>query len=266
MSDTWTIGELAERAADTLGPAAPRPNGRVRDVPNERLIRWYTTIGLLDPPLTRRGRVALYGRRHLLQLVAVKRRQADGLSIADIQAELTGATDGALEAIARLPAPDAPDHPDHTDGAAVTDPTAPPAPPRPRFWAQHPAPPAAPSPAPAPVTAPPVTAPPVVTPSVVTPSVVTPSEADPFTAPSAPSAPSAPPFPVPSAAAAPADGVLPHADGLVHGVRLAPGITLLLDGRAPSPGDIAALREAAAPLLSVLNERHLSGPSEGMHP
>ncbi|MEO3813898.1 MerR family transcriptional regulator, partial [Sphaerisporangium sp. B11E5] len=105
MSETWTIGELATRAADALGPATPRANGRVRDVPNERLIRWYTTIGLVDPPLTRRGRVALYGRRHLLQLVAIKRRQAEGLSIAAIQAELTGAPDSTLESLARLPTP-----------------------------------------------------------------------------------------------------------------------------------------------------------------
>ncbi|WP_328709636.1 MerR family transcriptional regulator [Microbispora hainanensis] len=154
MSDTWTIGELAERAADLLsqerrvhgrepgsgggpesgakgrepgsggpGPRAdgpqsrangpeprpngpePRANGRVREVPNERLIRWYTTIGLLDPPLGRRGRVALYGRRHLLQLVAVKRRQAEGRSIADIQAELAGATDAMLMRVAGLTEP-----------------------------------------------------------------------------------------------------------------------------------------------------------------
>jgi DNA-binding transcriptional MerR regulator len=100
MSDTWTIGELAERAADALrGHSAPL-NGRVREVPSERLIRWYTTIGLVDPPLTRRGRIARYGRRHLLQLVAIKRLQAQGMSIADIQVALAGATDATLEATA----------------------------------------------------------------------------------------------------------------------------------------------------------------------
>ncbi|GAA1675360.1 hypothetical protein GCM10009733_085520 [Nonomuraea maheshkhaliensis] len=107
MSDTWTIGELAEHAARALRDSAPPPaNGRVRDVPGERLIRWYTTIGLVDPPLTRRGRIARYGRRHLLQLVAVKRLQAAGRSIAEIQVALAGATDHMLESAARLgPAP-----------------------------------------------------------------------------------------------------------------------------------------------------------------
>ncbi|MEV4188552.1 MerR family transcriptional regulator, partial [Streptosporangium canum] len=127
----WTIGELAERAAAALPPTA-QLNGRVRDMPNERLIRWYATIGLLDPPSARRGRVAMYGRRHLLQLIAVKRRQADGRTIAEIQAELAGATDQTLESIARIPEPPA-------EKAA-------PRAARPRFWAE---PPAAASPTPA---------------------------------------------------------------------------------------------------------------------
>ncbi|NJP90675.1 MerR family transcriptional regulator [Nonomuraea sp. FMUSA5-5] len=106
MSDTWTIGELAEHAARALRAGAPSPpNGRVRDVPSERLIRWYTTIGLVDPPLTRRGRIARYGRRHLLQLVAVKRLQAAGRSIAEIQVALAGATERMLESAAHLDGP-----------------------------------------------------------------------------------------------------------------------------------------------------------------
>src|ERR1700719_3506134 len=105
MEGPWTILELAELAADALADAAAeaeagasspvRANGRVRDVPNERLVRWYVTVGLVDPPLSRRGRVAQYGRRHLLQLVAVKRRQAEGRSLAEIQAALAGGGAGA---------------------------------------------------------------------------------------------------------------------------------------------------------------------------
>ncbi|MFC6531081.1 MerR family transcriptional regulator [Nonomuraea rubra] len=151
MSDTtWTIGELAEHAARALRAGAPSPpNGRVRDVPGERLIRWYTTIGLVDPPLTRRGRVARYGRRHLLQLVAVKRLQAAGRSIAEIQAALTGATDRMLEAAAHLESPPPAHHPDATghvpaaaDGARAAGAHAGAAgggePVRDRFWAERP--------------------------------------------------------------------------------------------------------------------------------
>ena len=109
MDGSWTIAELAELAATALAAGdqqsygQARVNGRVRDVPNERLIRWYVTVGLVDPPLSRRGRVARYGPRHLLQLVAIKRRQADGRSLAEIQAELAGATDDSLAAVARMP-------------------------------------------------------------------------------------------------------------------------------------------------------------------
>src|SRR3954452_1817711 len=127
MAGAWTIGELAELAGAALADDPVRVNGRVRELPNERLIRWYTTIGLLDPPLARRGRTALYGPRHLLQLVAVKRRQAAGLAIAQIQAELTGATDDMLREVARLPQV-------VPSGAAGDSPR-----PRERFWAAPPA-------------------------------------------------------------------------------------------------------------------------------
>ena len=108
MDESWTIAELAElaqppAAGDQQGHGPARASGRVRDVPNERLIRWYVTVGLVDPPLSRRGRVAWYGPRHLLQLVAIKRRQAEGRSLAEIQAELAGATNPSLAAVARVP-------------------------------------------------------------------------------------------------------------------------------------------------------------------
>lgn len=131
MEETWSIGELAERAAGVLRVESQPVNGRVREVPSERLIRWYTTIGLVDPPLTRRGRIAQYGRRHLLQLVAIKRLQAQGRSIAEIQTALTGATDARLTQVGdletRVPAQPPP-----------PEPPAEPEMPRPRFWAEHP--------------------------------------------------------------------------------------------------------------------------------
>src|SRR3954451_8416767 len=108
MDGPWTLAELTALAASALADGrSPRPGGRVRDLPNERTIRWYVTIGLVDPPLSRRGRVAVYGPRPLLQLVSVKRRQAEVRSLADIQAELTGAPDTTLRRIARLDPADA---------------------------------------------------------------------------------------------------------------------------------------------------------------
>ena len=82
----WNLDELARRVSSALsGPAYPgAPNGRIRDVPDRRAIRWYTTIGLVDRPAAMQGRTALYGPRHLLQIVAIKRRQTAGRTLAEI--------------------------------------------------------------------------------------------------------------------------------------------------------------------------------------
>ncbi|UBU16798.1 helix-turn-helix domain-containing protein [Nonomuraea gerenzanensis] len=274
MSDTWTIGELSEHAARALRAGAPAPvNGRVRDVPGERLIRWYTTIGLVDPPLTRRGRVARYGRRHLLQLVAVKRLQAAGRSIAEIQAALAGATDRMLEAAARLESPPAPpqDGPlpvPPQDGPSPVPPLDGPSPVlrpdggepvRGRFWAERPgsgathARDAAPAPA---------------------------AEAQGTTVPGTPysaGSPSQPGDPRPPHSASRSDrprrgtalarepGARPttapgHDTGaVVTGIRLGNGVRLVLDaGRPPTEEDVQAVLAAARPLLAVLEERKLT--------
>jgi hypothetical protein len=253
MDELWTIAELAELAAQALaapgtaGPDGPpgsggsprsdgpdggleseldsepgngpaRINGRVRDVPNERLIRWYGTVGLVDPPLSRRGRVARYGRRHLLQLVAVKRRQAEGKSLSQIQEELAGATDETLAAVAQVPAlglaaaqaggslTTAEAAAGAGAGAAADGGPG-------RFWARRPWQPVA--------------------------------EA--------------------STAGTDSGGVGVPAAGLVHGIRLAPGVVLLLDGadREPGPEDMAAIVNAAGPLLRELASRGLGsfGPN-----
>jgi len=98
----WTISELGDRVAAALGSAGYDgvSSGRVRDVPDLRTIRYYTTLGLLDRPAAMRGRTALYGPRHLLQLVAIKRLQAKGLSLAAVQERVVGLTDRALERLA----------------------------------------------------------------------------------------------------------------------------------------------------------------------
>jgi hypothetical protein len=100
----WTLDELTERVGGALSVGYDgQPSGRVRDLPDGRAIRWYTTIGLVDRPAATRGRTAMYGPRHLLQLVAIKRLQALGRSLVAIQAELAGATDAQLTRLARLP-------------------------------------------------------------------------------------------------------------------------------------------------------------------
>jgi DNA-binding transcriptional MerR regulator len=99
----WTIEELTREAERVLRQDYwGQPSGQAAELPNLRTVRYYTTLGLLDRPVMR-GRVAYYTRRHLAQLVAIKRLQAEGLTLAEVQQRLYGLPDDALERIARLP-------------------------------------------------------------------------------------------------------------------------------------------------------------------
>src|SRR5438309_1161754 len=100
----WTIAELSAEVAVVLSVDYPGPpNGKVRPVPDLRTIRYYTTLGLLDRPAQMQGRTALYSRKHLLQLVAIKRLQARGLSLQEVQQQLLGLPERKLQRIAQLP-------------------------------------------------------------------------------------------------------------------------------------------------------------------
>jgi DNA-binding transcriptional MerR regulator len=136
----WTLDELVGRVAATLaGPAYPgAPNRRVRDVPDKRAVRWYATIGLVDRPAAMQGRTALYGPRHLLQIVAIKRRQAAGRSLAEIQSEVTGATNETLRRLAGVSAELLAAPPQSAVSQAEKRP-AEPARNRARFWMDRPA-------------------------------------------------------------------------------------------------------------------------------
>jgi len=104
-SPLWTLDELGALVALALADGyAGQADGRVRGVPDARTIRYYTTLGLIDRPAQMRGRTALYGPRHLLQLVAVKRLQAHGLTLAEVQERLLGRTDAVLRDLAQVPA------------------------------------------------------------------------------------------------------------------------------------------------------------------
>lgn len=78
-------------------------DGRVADAPDARGIRYYQTLGLLDRPLRYDGRRAIYGYRHLLQFLAIRRLQGEGYSLAVIQSTLPAQPTSALEAsLARI--------------------------------------------------------------------------------------------------------------------------------------------------------------------
>ena len=80
----WTLPELVEECTARIRALPTPKNGQVRAVPDERTIRYYAALGLLDRPAMR-GRTALYSARHLAQVVAIKRLQAMGRSLSEIQ-------------------------------------------------------------------------------------------------------------------------------------------------------------------------------------
>jgi len=103
----WTLEELCELVMRALAQGYAEPaNRQVRAIPDARTIRYYTTLGLLDRPAEMRGRTAYYGRRHLLQIVTIKRLQAQGLPLAEIQRKLAGLSGTVLEDIAQVPQED----------------------------------------------------------------------------------------------------------------------------------------------------------------
>jgi len=145
----WRLDELVRRSQRLLAllPAGAGESRRVRWQPDARLVRYYTTLGLLDRPAEMRGRTAYYRDRHLLQLLAIKTLQARGLSLQAVQARLVGLSDSALAALIGLP-PDwaarlsagaetgAEHRPSATEGAVAEPATAS----VPRFWERAPGP------------------------------------------------------------------------------------------------------------------------------
>lgn len=150
----WRLDELVRRSQQLLAllPAGAGESRRVRWQPDARLVRYYTTLGLLDRPAELRGRTAYYRDRHLLQLLAIKTLQARGSSLQAVQAQLAGQPDAALAALiglppdwaARLPAEEAEpveNRPLATESRIARSATAAPA----RFWERTPSPTISPS-------------------------------------------------------------------------------------------------------------------------
>jgi DNA-binding transcriptional MerR regulator len=92
-----TLHELVEALPGLLASGYDGArSGRIRDLPDARTVRWYQTLGMVDRPAAFRGRTALFGRHHLLQLAAIKKLQSSGFPLADIQRGLAGKNDAEL--------------------------------------------------------------------------------------------------------------------------------------------------------------------------
>src|SRR5690606_28671468 len=78
----WSLDEFVEHANRLLPDLLPKEAGKRATEPvNQRLVRHYATLGLLDEPL-KEGREARYLYRHLLQLLVVRRLLAEGFTAA----------------------------------------------------------------------------------------------------------------------------------------------------------------------------------------
>lgn len=80
-----------------MDAAGVRPtNASARAAPSARAVRFYVANKLMDRP-EGLGTSATYNYRHFLQLLAIKMRQREGMSLESIRADMHQVTGDALE-------------------------------------------------------------------------------------------------------------------------------------------------------------------------
>lgn len=100
MSERLSLAELAERVnewceAHRIVPAS----GQAGESLNERNLRYYRSMGLMDPPVVGGGQG--YGEKHRLQLIAIRLLQAQGVPLTRIRELLLGRELAELREIER---------------------------------------------------------------------------------------------------------------------------------------------------------------------
>ncbi len=92
------LEELLDIANHLISLVIPeQPSDRVAETLTERTLRFYISAGLIDRPLGKEGTAALYGYRHLLQILAIKLLQGSFLPIRRIKEILGGRTNEEME-------------------------------------------------------------------------------------------------------------------------------------------------------------------------
>ncbi|MEB3289733.1 MAG: MerR family transcriptional regulator [Leptolyngbya sp.] len=96
----WALDDFVEVANQLLPQFLPDggAEGRIQDTVNARLVRHYSTSGLLDKPL-KQGREARYCYRHLLQLLLLRRLLAQGYGSGAVGQLLAHKTTSELEVL-----------------------------------------------------------------------------------------------------------------------------------------------------------------------
>ncbi|HNB74207.1 MAG TPA: MerR family transcriptional regulator [Acidobacteriota bacterium] len=92
--------DLAAAAARQIRELVPEQvRGSVTEIPDERMVRYYISQRVLPEPLGKNGNSSVYGYRHLLVLLVVKRLQAEFLPLAKIRSIIAESSIEDLERI-----------------------------------------------------------------------------------------------------------------------------------------------------------------------
>ncbi|NEP12542.1 MAG: MerR family transcriptional regulator [Symploca sp. SIO2C1] len=96
----WSLNEFVRVLNGLLPQFLPvqKAHTRVREEVTPRLVRYYTTQGMLDEPL-KEGREARYTYRHLLQVLVVRRLLAEGYGASAIDNLATSKDNADLESL-----------------------------------------------------------------------------------------------------------------------------------------------------------------------
>jgi DNA-binding transcriptional MerR regulator len=95
---SFTMPRLIEIMKEQIPQVVPHQiKYKVTDIPTARTIRFYTTNSLVDKPAARAGANALYGYRHLLQILAIKFLQSQYLPLVKIKSLVENADNRELE-------------------------------------------------------------------------------------------------------------------------------------------------------------------------
>ena len=79
--------------------------GTVTSVPDERTIRYYLAEGLIQTPEEKQGTASVFSYLHLLQLLTVKKLQAEHLPIRKIRELVAGKSEQELETLLGVRSP-----------------------------------------------------------------------------------------------------------------------------------------------------------------
>jgi DNA-binding transcriptional MerR regulator len=96
----WNLDDFVEAANQLLPQFLPDggAEGRIQETINARLVRYYSTSGLLDKPL-KQGREARYTYRHLVQLLLLRRLLTEGYGSSAVGQLISNKTTPELEVL-----------------------------------------------------------------------------------------------------------------------------------------------------------------------